>query len=764
MIHKNMEKVLNESFREAQIRNHAYLTLEHLLFAITNSQDGAAILIQTGANIEELSKDLEDYLESLEIANVDQEGPIQSVSFQRILQKALVHVHSSEKNELEIGDVLIAIFDEEDSFARYFLEKQELSKVSILEYISHGISKETNEELKTERKKTVRSRSGLKNQGMEKILEKFTTNMTEMARNNQYDPVIGREKELMRTIEILSRKQKNNPIHVGDPGVGKTAVTRGLAQRMVDNDVPQKLKNYEIFSIEMGTMLAGTKFRGDFEERIKNVFKAIKQHGRAIVYIDEIHTIVGAGSVSGGSMDASNLIKPLISNGDIRIIGSTTYEEYKSHFEKDRALSRRFQKVEISEPTRDDTLQILKGILFRYEMFHKVRYSRSAMDAAIDLSVKYLRDKHLPDKAIDMIDEAGAYVSIYHSNRSQVKVSDMENLIARMVKIPAENIKSSEKNNLKNLQEKLSRSVFGQDKAIHSIVSSVKRHRAGLSHPDKPIGSFLFTGPTGVGKTELSRQLASALGIELIRFDMSEYMEKHSISRLLGSPPGYVGFNEGALLTDSVRKNPHCVLLLDEIEKAHPDIFNALLQIMDHATITDTTGRKADFRNVILIMTSNVGGREMSANLIGFSDNLSSDRNPNTAVKNFFSPEFRNRLDEIISFGHLDKETIIKIVEKQIDELKDQILNKKIEIQLDKTAVEYLAENGYDPFLGARPMSRLIQEEVKNPLVEEILFGKLTKGGDVKVYVKEGEQSLSYSVTQKKKGPPVRKKRAKVTT
>ncbi len=757
-----MEKALNESYREAQIRNHAYLTLEHLLYSILHTPEGKKILVNVGVNIDELRKDIEEYLDSLETSPKGQNDPIQSISFQRILQKALVHLHSSEKTELEIGDVLVAILDEEDSFARYFLEKQEVSKLTVLEYITHGVSRSIHAEEDEGRKKGTAS--GLKNQGVEKMLEKFTVNMTQKATEGKYDPTIGREKELMRTIEILSRKQKNNPIHVGDPGVGKTAITQGLAQKIVDGDVPDKLQNYEIFSIDMGTMLAGTKFRGDFEERIKNVFKAIQLHGKAIVYIDEIHSIVGSGSVSGGTLDAANLLKPLISNGEIRVIGSTTYEEYRSHFERDRALARRFQKIDINEPDREDTLQIIKGLQSKYESFHKIRYTPAAVHAAVDLSIKYLRDRRLPDKAIDMLDEAGAFVSVYHTNRKSVSVIDMENLIARVVKIPAENVSLREKESLQHLAEKLNTTVYGQEKAIESIVSAVKRHRAGLSNPDKPIGSFLFIGPTGVGKTELSRQLAFALGVELIRFDMSEYMEKHTISQLLGSPPGYVGYNEGALLTDSIRKNPHAVLLLDEIEKAHPDIFNALLQVMDHATITDTTGKKADFRNVVLIMTSNAGSRELSANKIGFAGDFLPDKNPGKEVKNFFSPEFRNRLDEIVVFGHLDKPIIVKIVHKQISTLREQLSEKKINIELEASAETYLAENGYDPMLGARPMARLIQNEVKNPIVEEILFGKLSTGGEVIISAEDEKLSFKFlgnpmaSTSAKKKSGKGKKK------
>ncbi len=761
-----MEKALNESYREAQIRNHAYLTLEHLLYSILHTSEGKKILINVGVNLDELKKDIEEYLDSLETSPKGQNDPIQSISFQRILQKALVHLHSSEKTELEIGDVLVAILDEEDSFARYFLEKQEVTKLSVLEYITHGVSRSIHAEEYEGRKKGTAS--GLKNQGVEKMLEKFTVNMTQNAAEGKYDPTIGREKELMRTIEILSRKQKNNPIHVGDPGVGKTAITQGLAQRIVDGDVPEKLKNYEIFSIDMGTMLAGTRFRGDFEERIKNVFKAIQLHGKAIVYIDEIHSIVGSGSISGGTLDAANLLKPLISNGEIRVIGSTTYEEYRSHFERDRALARRFQKIDINEPDREDTLRIIKGLQSKYETFHKIRYTPAAVDAAVDLSIKYLRDRRLPDKAIDMLDEAGAFVSVYHKNRKSVTVTDMENLIARVVKIPAENVSLREKESLQNLGEKLNATVYGQEKAIGSIVSAVKRHRAGLSNPDKPIGSFLFIGPTGVGKTELSRQLAFALGVELIRFDMSEYMEKHTISQLLGSPPGYVGYNEGALLTDSIRKNPHAVLLLDEIEKAHADIFNALLQVMDHATITDTTGKKADFRNVVLIMTSNAGSRELSTNKIGFAGDFLPDKNPDKEVKNFFSPEFRNRLDEIVVFGHLDKPTIVKIVHKQIAALREQLSEKKITIELEASAETYLAENGYDPMLGARPMARLIQNEVKNPIVEEILFGKLSSGGKVIISAKDEKLRFEFlgnngdtPSTQKKSGKGKKKKQIK---
>ncbi|MDH5718504.1 MAG: ATP-dependent Clp protease ATP-binding subunit ClpA [Spirochaetia bacterium] len=747
MISKDAEKILNDAFNEAQLRSHAFLTLEHLLYSIAHDKIGTEILFNSGGIIEEIKDDLNDYLGTLEKAKTGQEIPIQTIAFQRILQQAIVHVHSAEKKEMDIGDMLVALFNEDDSQARYILEKQGITRLDVVNYISHGISKALDDDLlddedfefplEEEVKET-------KQKIQDKFLERFAIDMIDEAKKGKYDELIGREEELKRTIEILCRRQKNNPLHVGDAGVGKTAIARGLAQKIVNNQVPERLKNYYMYAIDMGLLLAGTKFRGDFEERIKGLLGAFKEKEKVIIFIDEIHTIIGAGSVSGGSMDASNLLKPVLASGELRCIGSTTYDEFRQHFEKDRALLRRFQKVEIIEPSVEDTINILKGLKERYEKFHNVKYSQLALDASARLSEKFLRDRHLPDKAIDLMDEAGANISIYHPERKVVYREDIEELIARIARIPVQAVSHNEKESLKNLEKDLVKLVYGQDEAVKKIANAVKRHRAGMGSPEKPVGSFLFAGPTGVGKTELSKRLAETLGIELIRFDMSEYMEKHSVSRFIGSPPGYVGFDQGAQLTDSIRKNPHAVLLLDEIEKAHPDILNTMLQVMDNASITDTTGKTADFRNIIVIMTSNVGSREMSQAMIGFERKDLSEKNPMNAVKKTFLPEFRNRLDAIVLFNPLNLQIVKKIVSKFIAELKGQLKDKKVKISLSSAAMNYFAKKGYEPEFGARPMSRLIQEKLKNPIVDEVLFGKLQEGGSVKVDYKENKLYLDF--------------------
>lgn len=758
MINNNLEKALKIAFQEAKERNHSFFTLEHLLYSLLKTEEGLNIIYHTGGDINQLLEDINKYLDSIEKSEEVEPEPVQTVAFQRLLERVIVHSRFSEKKEIEIGDIMVSIFDEEDSYARYFLEKQGITRLDVLNYISHGVSKISDDpfleepdwdekELAEEEEEFIPhdenetnifgDKDKRKDKVFKKLLERFTINMTEEAQDGKYDILIGRENELQRTIEVLCRRNKNNPIHVGEPGVGKTALTQGLAQRIVEDNIPEKLRGYSIYSIDMGSILAGTKFRGDFEERLKGLIQALLQKEKVIIFIDEIHTIVGAGAVQGGSLDASNILKPMLASGEIRCIGSTTFEDYKHYFEKDKALSRRFQKIEINEPSTLETVKILKGLKDRYEDFHKVRYSEKSIFAASELSAKYLNEKFLPDKAIDIIDEAGASVNIYHPKRNVVSTHDIEKLIARIARIPIQSITQKEKVQLENLDKRIAENIFGQDAAIKKIVRAVKRHRAGLGDSQHLVGAFLFTGPTGVGKTELCRQLAGQLHVELLRFDMSEYMEKHTISRLLGSPPGYVGFDQGAMLTDTIRRNPHAVLLLDEIEKAHPDIFNALLQVMDHATLTDNTGRVADFRNVILIMTSNVGSREMSSTKIGFGESHGLKGNPLQAVKNLFSPEFRNRLDDIVVFGHLDVDTIRKIVNKFIEEMKAQLKEKKISVELAPGAVDYLAEKGYSPEFGARPMARLIQEELKDPIVEQILFGKLQKGGLIKVDVKE---------------------------
>lgn len=745
MISENLEKALNNAYLDAKKRKHSYFTLEHLLFSLLNTQEGKELIYHSGGNVEELLEDVDSYLASLEVQDRQNQEPVQTISFQRLLEKVIIHAKFADKKQIDIGDIFVQLFEEEDSHALYFLEKQGLTRLDVLDFISHGISRAgdvdedfavEHEEIspaESEEEGSSSSEQQQQDKNFAKILERFTINMTQVAREGKYDVVIGREMELQRTVEVLSRRNKNNPVHVGDPGVGKTAITQGLAQRIVDNEVPDRLKNFEIFALDMGSIIAGTKFRGDFEERLKGIIKALEKKEKVIIFIDEIHTIVGAGSVQGGSLDASNILKPILASGELRCIGSTTYEEYKQYFEKDRALSRRFQKIEISEPDIPDTVKILEGLKKKYEEFHQVQYSKKALQAACELGKKYLSERHLPDLAIDIIDEVGASVSLYSPGKRIITVGDIEKLVSKMAKVPVQSAGHREKERLESLEENIRILIFGQDQAVQKIVSAIKRHRAGLGNNQNPIGSFLFIGPTGVGKTELSRVLAKELSLELIRFDMSEYMEKHTISRLLGSPPGYVGFDQGAMMTDAIRKHPHSVLLLDEIEKAHPDIFNALLQVMDHATLTDNTGKVADFRNVILIMTSNVGSREMSAWNIGFGESGKTLGDPLNAVKKLFTPEFRNRLDDIVVFSQLNKEIIHQIVAKHIDLLEKQLDQKKVKIELEASARDYLAAKGYSLEFGARPMARLIQEEIKNPLVEEILFGSLQKGGRVTI-------------------------------
>jgi len=739
MIEKALENALNEAFREAQLRNHAYLTLEHLLYAIVKSPEGAEILSATGIKTDELQSELSEHLDSVEPASEDQSEPLQTIAFQRILQKALVHVHSSEKNEMDMGDVLSAIFDEEDSHARYFLESRGVRKVDILNFVSHGILPEDFDEYGFE----DGDEDDFPEKNLKSVLERFTENMNTQAENGKYDDLIGRANELLRTMEILTRRRKNNPLHVGEPGVGKTAIVQGLAQRIVTGNVPEKLKNYTIYSLDMGALLAGTRYRGDFEERLKAVFREFEKQERVIVFIDEIHTIVGAGAVQGGSMDASNLLKPLLTTGAIRVIGSTTHEEYRQYFLKDRALVRRFQKMDIGEPSVQETIRILEGLQKKYEEFHHVKYSPNALRSAAELSARYLPERHLPDKAIDLIDETAAAVSLHSSSLRTITRRDIENQISRIAKIPLQSITEDEKSSLTELSEKLRRHVFGQDDAIAEVVKAVKRHRAGLANPSRPVGSFLFAGPTGVGKTELAKSLAREIGIEFIRFDMSEYMEKHSISRLLGSPPGYVGFDQGAQLTDSIRKHPHSVLLLDEIEKAHPDIFHSLLQIMDYATVTDSTGLKADFRNVILIMTSNAGASEMAANKIGFNESGFTKGDPKDAIKKLFTPEFINRLDKILVFQPLPQDQIGNIVEKFVRDIEEQLKEKKISIRVTPEALAYLSQKGYSPEYGARAMSRVIQEMVRDPLVDLILSGTVSRRSVVEV-VLEGDEVVVH--------------------
>lgn len=748
MISRELEMTFAAAVREVRLRHHELLTIEHVLLAIINDETGNRILRHCGANIAELKKNLEEFFaEHLEsLSEESSKEIIQTVGFQRMLQRAILHAQSSEKKEVTIGDLLAAMFEEEDTYAVYFLKSQGVSRLDILNFISHGISKVQDDQWQTDSdEKESEAEQGQKQPS---ALERFTVNLIEKAKAGHIDPLIGREAELLRTIQVLGRRLKNNPIFVGDPGVGKTAIIEGLALKTVRGEVPEALANTQIYALDMGSLLAGTKYRGDFEARLKGVISELKQQPNAILAIDEIHTIVGAGATSGGSMDASNILKPVLASGRLRCIGTTTYEEYKNHFEKDRALSRRFQKIEIAEPSVAETMTILKGLKQYYEKHHGVTYTAASLKAAAELAAKHINDRFLPDKAIDVIDEAGAIfkVSPERKKRATINPQDIEKVVARMAKIPLRSVSSSDKLQLKNLEAELKKKVFGQDEAIKNLVTAIKRSRAGLGLPEKPIGSFLFIGPTGVGKTEVAKQLAAVLGVNFLRFDMSEYMEKHAVARLIGAPPGYIGFDQGGLLTDAIRKNPYSVLLLDEIEKAHLDIFNILLQIMDHATLTDNNGKKADFRHVVLMMTSNAGAREMSSVHIGFAGGEPEDKSSEgqRAIERLFSPEFRNRLDGTITFHALTPQIMERIVDKFMDELGAQLVFKRVRIILEPEAREWLAQRGYDSIYGARPLSRLIQTDIKNILSEEILFGKLTKGGSVIIGLSDRNTKLTF--------------------
>ena len=745
MINRELELTFAAAIKEAKSRRHEFFTLEHILYAMLHDIVGRRILYHCGADLEDLRTRLEKYFdERLEVVpeGTDQE-PIQTMAVQRVLQRAIMHVHGAEKKEVDAGDILAAMFYEEHSYSVYFLKSQGITRLDVLSFISHGISKVGDPEASAEEKPTIAPAPGTKQEPRKAgALESFAVNLIEKAADGLIDPLIGRDEEILRTLQILGRRAKNNPIFVGDPGVGKTALAEGLALKIYSEDVPETFRNVEIYALDMGALLAGTKFRGDFEARLKGVIQELKKKQGAILFIDEIHTVVGAGATSGSSMDASNILKPVLVAGGLRCIGSTTYEEYKNHFEKDRALSRRFQKVEIREPSVEETYQILQGLRSYYEKHHGIRYTDAALRAATELAARHINDRYLPDKAIDVIDETGASLRLKKDRRVRRVVSpkDIEQVVARIAKIPPRSVSSSDQLRLHSLGEELKGQVFGQNQAIEALDKAIKRSRAGLRIPEKPIGSFLLIGPTGVGKTEVARQLARTLGVNFLRFDMSEYMEKHTVARLIGAPPGYVGFDQGGLLTDAIRKHPYSVLLLDEIEKAHPDLFSILLQVMDHATLTDNNGKKADFRNVILLMTSNAGAREMSSAAIGFGGKQSDDRSAKglKAVEKLFSPEFRNRLDGIITFNGLNIDIMEKIVDKFIRELESQLSEKRIRLELTHAARLWLAENGYDTTFGARPLSRLIQTEVKDTLAEEILFGRLQQGGRVRIDVRGG--------------------------
>ncbi len=754
MISKELSAALGFAVREAKKRRHEYVCLEHVLFAVIHDSRGVEIIEHCGGSPENLKINLDKFLnEQMESVPEDGEYVLQqTIGFQRVIQRAVNHARSAEKQTVSLGDIIASIFQEKDSHAAYFLQSEGLTRLDVLRYISHqsaNLADHRNDLEKPDKEDAV-DKEDIKDDKKKKssdILELFTTDLVEQARLGKLDPLIGRENELERTIQVLCRRRKHNPVFVGEPGVGKTAMAEGLALRIVQGNIPDLLKNTHIFALDLGGILAGTKFRGDFEQRLKKIISALKKKEDAILFIDEIHTIVGAGATSSGSMDASNILKPVLTSGELRCIGSSTYEEYSSHFEKDRALSRRFEKIEIMEPDIPETIKILKGLKSRYEEHHNILYTEKALKAAAELSAKYLNDRFLPDKAIDVIDEAGAFVRLKGSTqRSKIHAPDIEKIVAKMARIPTQSVSTNDRSKLEFLDEKVREKVFGQDAAISSLVMSIKRSRAGLGIPEKPIGSFLFTGPTGVGKTEVSKQIAQVLGVQFLRFDMSEYMEKHAVARLIGAPPGYIGFDQAGLLTDGIRKHPYSVLLLDEIEKAHPDLYNILLQIMDHATLTDNNGKKADFRNVILIMTSNAGSREMSANAIGFGNLRGGlESKGKKAIEKFFSPEFRNRLDAIINFNPLTQIIMEKVVDKFIAELKEQLSVKKIQLTLSDAARIWLANKGYNPDYGARPLARLIQVEIKDKLSDEILFGKLEKGGQVTIDLEKEKLLFSYS-------------------
>ncbi len=744
MISKELSATLGLAVKEAKKRRHEYVSTEHILFAILFDHTGIEIIENCGGSIDNLKKDIESFFnEKVDSIPEGQEYVLQqTLGFQRVIQRAVNHARSAEKPEVNVSDILASIFLEKDSFAEYFLTSQGLTRLDVLSYISHEAQQEPFSKGPGGFAKT----SDAKEKKESSPLEAFTVDLVQRAADGRLDPLIGRSSELERTLQVLCRRRKNNPVFVGDPGVGKTAIAEGLAQRINDAEVPELLKDVKIYALDLGALLAGTKYRGDFEKRLKGVIAELKKIPDAIMFIDEIHTIVGAGATSGGSMDASNILKPVLTTGELRCIGSSTYEEFKNHFEKDRALSRRFEKIEIHEPSVPQTVRILKGLKSRYEEHHHIVYTDAALKAAAELSAKYVNDRFLPDKAIDVIDEAGAFVRLTGSTRrTKINPSDIEKIVAKMAKIPTQSVSTSDKTKLETLDERLKHVVFGQDAAITSLVTSIKRSRAGLGMPGKPVGSFLFTGPTGVGKTEVALQLSRLLDIEFLRFDMSEYMEKHAVARLIGAPPGYVGFDQGGLLTDGIRKHPHSLLLIDEIEKAHPDIYNILLQVMDHATLTDNNGKKADFRNVIVVMTSNAGTREMDTQAIGFGDKRKDTEDKGKkAIERYFSPEFRNRLDGIIQFHSLTVAIMELIVDKFINELNEQMAGKKVYINISDKLRNWLARKGFDPRFGARPLGRVIQKEIKDPLADEILFGKLVKGGVV--FVDRDDDGLTFKM------------------
>ncbi len=739
MLNKELEFTLNLAFKEFKEKRHEFMTVEHLLLSLLDNSAAGNVLQACDANIDILRQDLESFIdENTPLIPVGDERETQpTLGFQRVLQRAVFHVQSAGKTEVNGANVLAAIFSEQESQAVYFLRRENITRLDVINYISHGVSKYHRQESR-DSFSNMPDDDILAQEQNESPLESYCMNLNVRARMGKIDPLIGRHEEIQRTVQVLCRRRKNNPLLVGEAGVGKTAIAEGLAKRIVDREVPEAIQHCVVYALDLGALLAGTKYRGDFEKRLKAVLKQLEEREGGILFIDEIHTIIGAGAASGGVMDASNLIKPLLANGELKCIGSTTYQEYRSIFEKDKALARRFQKIDISEPSVDETFEILKGLKGRLEEHHGVKFSIPALKAAAELSAKYINDRFLPDKAIDVVDEAGAYqnLMIAAKRKKIISVTEIENVVANIARIPVKKVSARDKDTLRNLERDLNLLVYGQSAAISSLASAIKLSRSGLREPEKPVGCFLFSGPTGVGKTEVTRQLALVLGIELLRFDMSEYMEKHTVSRLIGAPPGYVGYDQGGLLTDAVSKHPHSVLLLDEIEKAHPDVFNLLLQIMDHGVLTDPNGRQADFRHVIVVMTSNAGACEMSRNSMGFSHQDNSHDGLD-ALKRQFSPEFRNRLDAIIQFNTLDQETMGLVVDKFIMELEEQLSHKGVRLSMDLLAREWLMNHGYDHSMGARPLARLIQENIKKPLADELLFGKLANGGRVTLSVQD---------------------------
>ena len=750
-----LEQAIHSALALANARRHELATLEHLLLALIEEPDAARVMKACAVDLDELKKTLIDFIDddlSTLVTSVEGSEAVPTAAFQRVIQRAAIHVQSSGRNEVTGANVLVAIFAERESNAAYFLQEQDMTRYDAVNFIAHGVAKdpsygEAREVSGAEEHETPKAEVG---EAKESALSKFCVDLNVKALKGDVDPLIGREAEVERAIQVLCRRRKNNPLLVGDPGVGKTAIAEGLAKKIVDKQTPDILSGATIYSLDMGALLAGTRYRGDFEERLKQVMKELEDHPDAILFIDEIHTVIGAGATSGGAMDASNLLKPALQGGKLRCMGSTTYKEFRQHFEKDRALSRRFQKIDVNEPSVPDAIKILMGLKPHFEDHHDLRYTNDAIKSAVELAARYIHDRKLPDSAIDVIDEAGAaqHLLAEGKRRKSLGVKEIEAVVAKIARIPAKSVSKDDAETLRDLEKTLKRVVFGQDKAVEALCSAIKLARAGLREPEKPIGNYLFAGPTGVGKTEVAKQLASSLGVELLRFDMSEYMEKHAVSRLIGAPPGYVGFDQGGMLTDGVDQHPHCVLLLDEMEKAHPDVYNILLQVMDHGKLTDHNGRTVDFRNVILIMTSNAGASEMAKAAIGFGRDRREGEDT-AAIERTFTPEFRNRLDAVIAFAPLGRDIIMQVVTKFVLQLEAQLIDRNVHIDLTTEAAAWLGEKGYDDKMGARPLGRVIQEHIKKPLAEELLFGKLTKGGTVHVGVKDGALHLTYEEPQK---------------